>query len=197
MVLARMTPDMFSERLLPGERIVWSGQPAKGLLLAPRDLVLIPFSLVWCGFAVFWEAMVSRSPEAPGFLLLWGAMFIGIGLYFVVGRFLVDAWLRKDMHYAVTDRRILIARPPPFSKFTAVSLSQLPGADLSERANGRGTIRFGQAAPLWSGRQSMGLWSPALDPTPQFIMIDDAARVFDLIQRAGGLGAGRGMDGRI
>lgn len=179
-----MPQDTFSGRLLPGERIAWSGQPGRGLLFAPRDIYLIPFSLAWCGFAIFWEVGVSNGGKAPGFFLLWGAMFVCIGLYFVVGRFLVDAWVRNGMRYAVTDRRILIARPAPFSKFTAVSLTQLSGADLTEYANGRGTIRFGQATSMWSGRQSMGTWSPALDPTPQFIMIEDVKRVFDLIQKA-------------
>jgi len=30
----------------------------------------------------------------------------------------------------------------------------------------------------------MSAWSVALDPTPQFLSIEDARRVFDLIQRA-------------
>ena len=180
-----MTEEIFNGRLLPGERIAWSGQPGQGLLLTPRDMYLIPFSLAWCGFAIFWEVGVSSPPKAPGFFLLWGAMFICIGLYFVVGRFLVDAWVRKGMRYAVTDRRILIARAAPFGKFTAVSLTQLPSIDLNEGANGRGTIRFGQATSMWGRRQSMGLWSPALDATPQFLMIDDVRRVFDLVQKSG------------
>ena len=178
-----MAPDIFSGRLLPGERIAWSGQPGQGLLLTPRDAFLIPFSLMWCGFAIFWT-VGALGAGAPGFFGLWGAMFVCIGLYFLFGRFVVDAWLRRGMRYAVTDRRILIARPAPFSKFMAVSLAQLPDADLSERANGRGTIRFAPAGSMWGGRQSMGIWSPALDPTPQFLMIEDARRVFDLIQRA-------------
>lgn len=178
-----VAPDIFSGRLLPGERIAWSGQPSQGLLLTPRDIFLIPFSLLWCGFAIFWT-VGSSGARAPGFFTLWGAMFVCIGLYFVFGRFLVDAWVRRGMRYAVTDRRILIARPAPFSKFTAVSLAQIPDADLSERENGRGTIRFGQPVSMWGGRQNMSVWSPALDPTPQFLMIENARRVFDLIQQS-------------
>ncbi|CAN5261466.1 hypothetical protein BH09PSE1_BH09PSE1_02630 [soil metagenome] len=87
------------------------------------------------------------------------------------------------MHYAVTDRRILISRPAPFSRFTAVSLSHLPNIDLSESSGGRGTIRFGEAASMWNNRGFS--WSPAFDPTPQFIAIEDVRRVFDLIQQSG------------
>ncbi len=65
-------------------------------------------------------------------------MFICLGLYFVGGRFLVDPWMRRSLRYAVTHLRILIARPSPFSRFTALSLQQLPKAYLKERANGQG-----------------------------------------------------------
>src|SRR4051812_28305000 len=102
-----MTSELFTGRLLPGERIIWSGQPQQGLLLTARDIFLIPFSLMWCGFAIFWTVMAtgaSKSDANPagGFFILWGLMFVTIGLYFVFGRFIVDAWVRRGLHYAVT-----------------------------------------------------------------------------------------------
>lgn len=171
----------FNGRLLPGERIIWSGQPGEGLILTSYDIFLIPFSLIWCGFAIFWT-FGATTAGAPGFFTAWGLMFVCFGLYFVFGRFVVDAWIRGGMHYAVTDRRILIARSRPSEKFSAISISQLPDVTLSERSNGRGTIRFGQAVSMW-GNRGFGGWSPSLDPTPQFIAIEDCRRVFDLIQR--------------
>jgi len=174
-----MADDLFTSRLLSGERILWSGRPGQGLLLTERDIFAIPFTLLWCGFFIFWTIGASQAAGlAP---LLFGAIFISFGLYNLGGRFLLDAWIRRDLSYAVTNKRILIARPAPFSRFTALSLDRLPEVDLKERANGRGTIRFGQpAAGVRMGYQGM---SPAFDPTPQFLAIDDARRVFDLIQR--------------
>ena len=188
-----MTSELFTGRLLPGERIAWSGQPQQGLLLTGRDIFLIPFSLMWCGFAIFWTFTVSsasvsvanRAAEvngAGGFFILWGLMFVAIGLYFVAGRFIVDAWVRRGLHYAVTDQRILIARGAPFARFTVLSMAKLPEIDLNEHANGRGTIRFGQPVAM-RGNRGTAL-AVALDPTPQFLGIEDARRVFDLIQRA-------------
>ena len=177
-----MTPEPFAGRLLPGERVVWSGQPKRGLLLMPRDLFLIPFSLLWCGFAIFWTVMAT-STGGPDFVTLWGLMFVSIGLYFVFGRFIVDAWVRRGLHYAVTDRRILITRPAPFGRFTALKLGQLPDIDLNEGGDGRGTIRFGQPLAMW-GNRGMSTWSASLDPTPQFLAIEGARRVFDMIERA-------------
>ncbi len=42
----------FTPRLERGERLLWTGQPAQGLLLTAANGFLIPFSLVWCGFVL-------------------------------------------------------------------------------------------------------------------------------------------------
>jgi hypothetical protein len=172
---------MSIDHLLPGERIRWSGQPARGIVFTTQDLFLVPFSLAWCGFAIFWTVMAT-SGGAPIFFALWGLMFVAVGCYFVVGRFAIDAWLRSRTHYVVTDRRILIERAPPFSASVAIGLAQLPNLTLREGRNGRGTIRFGSSSSAF-GNRSFGVWSPSLDPTPQFIAIEDVRSVFNLIQR--------------
>jgi hypothetical protein len=177
-----MVDNPFRRYLLAGERIAWTGQPGQGLILTPRDTFLIPFSLLWCGFAIFWTSGVANQ-AAPLFFTLWGMMFVCVGLYFVAGRFIVDAWVRRGTYYAVTDRRILISRSAPFSKFTAINLAQLPAIDLDVKAKGRGTLRFGQAVSGW-GNRGFSSWSPAFDPTPQFIAINDARHVFDLVERS-------------
>src|SRR3954468_4100943 len=89
------------------ERILWSGQPRQGLTLRAGDVLMIPFSLFWCGFAVFWEWSVLHS-GAPGLFALWGLPFIGMGIYLVVGRFFAESWQRARTYYAVTSERVLI-----------------------------------------------------------------------------------------
>ena len=167
--------------LLRGEKVAWRGQPAQGLLFTSRDWLMIPFSRFWGGFAIFWETAVLAT-NGPVFMKLFGIPFVLIGLYLVVGRFLLDAWIRRGLYYAVTDKRVLIFRSGPFRKFTAINLGQLPDVNLSESPGGRGTIRFGAATSTWSRNQFS--WTPSLDSTPQFIAIEDARNVFDHIQRA-------------
>jgi hypothetical protein len=170
--------------LTAGEKVVWSGRPAQGLLLTSRDWGLIPFSLFVCGFAIFWESMVLSQPNAPIFMKFFGAPFILFGLYAVAGRFLLDAWVREGIQYAVTNKRVLMIRSWPFARFTALSLGRLPETSLVEGANGRGTILFGQPIPYyWRGSGISG-WTPSLDPTPAFIAIENARSVFDQIQSA-------------
>lgn len=171
-----------SSLMLPGERVLWSGEPGRGLYFQPMDVFLVPFSLLWCGFAIFWT-FTATSAGAPGFFGLWGLMFVAFGLYFVFGRFFVDMWARGSTSYMVTNRRILITRTGPLSRQTVINLADLPPLSLNLRSSGRGTIRFGESFNRW-GRGGFGAWSPALDPTPQFISIDNAQSVFDQIHRA-------------
>jgi len=174
--------DDFRDRLLPGERIIWSGKPGGGLLFTGRDIFLIPFSLLWGGFAIFWETSVLRT-GAPNFFDLWGIPFVLVGLYLIIGRFFADAWFRKQLRYAVTDQRILILRKGLSRKFTALPVDRLPNVDINEKSNGRGTIRFGESAPLWGNRNGFGVWTPSTDPTPQFLNVENVRQVFDRIQK--------------
>lgn len=160
--------------LLPGERVLWAGRPKQGLLLVGSDAFVIPFSLVWTGGVATGLAHSKSGPMffVPVFMLV-------AGLYFVVGRFIHDAWLRSRTHYAITDRRILIWRKGPWGSFKALDRASMGTVELSGSRE-RGTIRFGQqAGSQWNRNNSL----PALDPRPQFLAIADAGAVFDLLQR--------------
>ena len=156
------------------------GVPAAGFGFTGADILLVPFSFVWCGFAVFWTVMAGR---AGGLFQLGGLMFVAIGLYFVAGRFFVDAWIRRGVAYALTDRRVLISRPKPFSDLhrgRPGPPARRPGAGSAERAR-RDPVR--PAGDALRRARDVDLVALAR-PHAQFIDIEDVRKVFDLVQQA-------------
>lgn len=171
--------------LRPGERVLWRAPARRGVMLTPRDGFLIPFGAMFLGFSVFWNAQVWTS-DAPGFFRFWGLPFLAAGFYIVAGRFLHDAWIRRQTRYLVTDQRVLIIREGRSRVSTALDIGRLPEITLSERPDGSGTVRFGPAWSAWDGRDrgDWHAWLPAADPTPQFIEIDGVRNVVRIIEQA-------------
>ena len=126
--------------ITPGESILWKGSPGKGHLLTGHDIFLIPFSIMWCGFAIFWETTVLTA-SAPFFFKLWGIPFVCVGLYMVFGRFLWTAFMRKRTAYVITNKKIIRQRG---NKIDILDGKNMPPIHVSAYKDGAGTIRFGQ-----------------------------------------------------
>jgi len=170
------------QELSGGERLLWSGRPGQGMRLRPSDALLIPFSLLWGGFAVFWEASVIKD-NAPILFKVWGIPFVLMGLYMIFGRFPIDAWQRKYNVYGVTDQRVLIISRFFTHRVKSLNLRTLGDISLTESRDGSGTIVLGAPSPF-------GWWANAGWPgygryaTPSLEMIPQARTVFDLITQA-------------
>ena len=137
-----MRTDDVARELMPEEKVVWSGAPGKGIKFQSTDLVFIPFSLLWAGFAVFWEATVIRS-GAPVFVALWGIPFVLVGAYITVGRFFFDSYLRSRSRYFLTNRRALIVTTWPTRRVRSVNLPSLHEIGFTESRDSTGTLMFG------------------------------------------------------
>ncbi|WP_267380576.1 MULTISPECIES: hypothetical protein [unclassified Sphingomonas] len=174
--------DGAKRQLLSGEQIVWEGRPYSGLVLRPIEVFLIPFSLVWGGFALFWNTSVWTTNADLSFKL-FGLPFLIAGLYVTVGRFFVDIYLRKRTAYFVTNKRVLIARGANGSSVKSLDINRLPSLELHERSDGSGTIRFGASGSWFNGANSFGMWQPTFDPTPQFIRVPQVRSLYQLIQK--------------
>ena len=131
-----------ARELAPGECLLWSGRPRQGIFLRPSDACVIPFSLLWGGFAIFWEAAVITT-KAPWIFKLWGIPFVVVGLYFMVGRFFVDARLREKTIYGLTSSRVIITSGLFRETIQSLALRSLSDYSLSERPDGSGSIVLG------------------------------------------------------
>jgi len=176
-----MTTTSIQFSLDRGERQLWAGVPRQGIVLRPSDAFQIPFSLLWAGFAVFWEMSVVKS-GAPVFFMLWGIPFLAIGFFAAIGRFWVDAWRRARTSYAVTTDRIIINAGlfTPTSK--SLNLRTLTDVTLQERADDTGTITFGNVPPF--AAMYAGMSWPGMPQISAFEMISDARRVYSIIREA-------------
>ena len=183
---ALSNPPPLQPHLLSGEHVLWSGQPKQGMALSAKDVFLIPFSLMWGGFAFLWNALVwfvpfgANSGESPDwFFKLWGLPFLLIGIYLIVGRFFHDASIRKKLIYGVTNQRILLLRR---SKMTSLDIHRLPRFEFSEHRDGTGTLVF-EPNSMWSGGMNgLSWWLPAAGGAVQFFRIANPRKVYELIR---------------
>lgn len=174
-------PSIQSE-LASGERLLWTGRPKQGFVLRASDLFLIPFSLLWAGFIVFWT-FGAWTVRAPSFFLLWAVPFLLVGLYMTVGRFIVDAWVRSRTTYALTDRRALIISESLGRTVKSLDLRAIQDITLEMKGDGSGTILFGQGISYRGAYRGMYWPGASRYLPPMFEFIPDARRVYDMIMQ--------------
>ena len=110
-------------------------------------------------------------------------MFVAIGLFMAFGRFFVDAWVRSQMIYALTDQRALVLRQVFSEQLLSVRLDR--ELRLRQSKDGKGDIEFGIQPAISAFRNGNGFhaWIPALDGTVSFRGVDKVAEVYILAQQ--------------
>ena len=158
----------------PGESVLWRGCPGKGHLLTGADVFLIPFSIFWCGFVIFWEVNVI-SIGAPLIFMLWGIPFICVGLYFTVGRFFHMAWMRRHTAYVITNRKIIRACG---NRIDMIESRNMPPVRINAFRDGSGTIQIGY--PTYHRHRGTG-WNSSATHLFTLENIPEVARVERII----------------
>ena len=125
------------------ETLLWTGKPKQGVMLSKIDIFLIPFSLLWGGFAFFWEFSVVTL-DAPLLFKFLGIPFVLVGLYLIIGRFFYDASRRKNTFYGITQNRILIKSGVLKKSIKFLNIKTPDNITIFENQDGSGTIVFGQ-----------------------------------------------------
>jgi hypothetical protein len=175
----------FRPYLQPSEHVTWTGRPAQGLRLYPRDVFLIPFTGLWILFFVFWETTAIQQ-GAGLFMTAWGVLIMGSGLLLMLGRFFIDAWVRGRTVYAVTNQRAMMIRQVFSEKLLTTTAAEVR---LETGKSGDGTLRFGPKGPppyritvgFWNngGRANdISIWVPSLSDRVEFLGVEDVMSAY-------------------
>jgi uncharacterized membrane protein len=179
--------DAIERHLSSGERIEWVGRPDPAKHFARGDLFLVPFSIMWGGFAIFWESSAIAGGAGP-FFVLWGIPFVVAGLYLIFGRFIYKARRKRRTIYAVTNRRVMtIVRGRHDETVDATYLGSIPNISTSAVSNGRGSVEFGLSSPMtgWNGNSGMDIFARGQMASSgvSFYDIEDPRGVAHLVER--------------
>ena len=168
--------DLLRQKIQPDEKLIWNGYPRKGLMFTANDFKMVPFSLLWCGFAIFWEhgVLTSSNEKTPFFFPIFGGVFVLIGLYMVVGRFFYDSIRRDNTIYGLTNKRCIIISGVFGKTTTSVPLKSMPEIQVTGESDGAGTIILGSGNPM-----SNSGWpnSRSGNNVPAFECIEDVYKV--------------------
>ncbi len=170
-----------------GEKLIWAGIPTQGIVVRTSDVFMIPFSLLWGGFAIFWEVMALGIPKddagAVAYVFpLFGLPFVLIGLYMIFGRFIYDAKKRAKTFYGLTDQRAIIISGLFSKGVKSLNLVTLTDVNLTEKSDLSGTITFGhenQFANFFGGNSLPGMGGST---APKFELIENAKDVYNKLR---------------
>jgi hypothetical protein len=173
--------------LFAGESICWAGQPNTNVIFHKDDAFLIPVSLLWGGFMMFWEAVVAglfRSHDTWVLGMLFGIPFVIYAQCLIWARFLYAAWKKKRTFYAVTTRRVIVVQDGWQRQSAVANIDTLPNLMRENGPNGTGTVRFAKWQTEHPGCQPLG-WTRfdvmAIGSVPTFVDIDDVDSVYQLV----------------
>lgn len=130
------------------EQILWKGKPGKGNIFSGRDIVMLPFSIMWLSFCLVWEYTAIKSGSSI-FFMLWGLPFIGVGIYMLFGGFIRKARLKNKTYYVITNKKIIIKSGNNIELYNG---KDLPPMRIKLHKNGSGTITFNEDIYITRGR---------------------------------------------
>jgi hypothetical protein len=146
--------NALDKELTKDEKVAWIGVPDPSKMFTAQDIVMVPFTFMWGGFAIFWEVSVLRqvlsNPVISFFSIvfpLWGIPFVLIGLYMMFGRFFVKRKIKENTVYGITNKRVIVVQRWPQNKVISGDLSKI--GKISKSGNDTiGNLIFGDDAGI-------------------------------------------------
>ena len=164
----------------PDEKIMWTGRPRQGLIVRPIDFFAEPMTLI-VTFGILGSIPIEVSRNSFSWDTYIGLMYfyIFILIVFLFPRFLIDAWLRSNIVYAITNIRAMMLRNPVDGELVTVKLGGK--ITFSSHSGGRGTLGFGR--PVDAPYRFLAIYArlvPAFSNELEFREVGDAAEAYRL-----------------
>ena len=179
-----------------GQVVLWCGRPDARVVFMPADLVLIPLTVIWTGIPILMgvTALNGGSRMPPGIAIALIVVFGLVGLYLLVGRFVVKAILNAKTSFVVTASDAIVARGRTITRFP---LHQHAVEINRTRRSGHATVYFGDSSGGGMDAGNLGLDFLALKYNQRlrsriwkahdmaFYNVADVAGLMDSFRRAG------------
>ena len=172
------TPPGWEGILQPDETILWRGKPEPGIRWRDAIGVKSLFGVFFGGFALFWmagaSALLSGGPGFPFTLFpLFGLPFLLVGIYMAAGHVFIDAYVRANTWYTLSDRTAFVATDAFGRKnLKSYPIRDMPFLDLED--DRPGSIFFGEVRRQ-NHTQRVG-----------FLRIIEARQVYRMLREARG-----------
>jgi hypothetical protein len=149
--------QMFMSHLREGETLLWIARPLQGIRFSRVDIALIPGSLIGLGIALL-------SLRANGFddwiplIGLTGSLIAG--LFFLIGRFPLEARKRARTVYGLTNLRALVLQDSD-DLVRSAQLQSLKAVSMEQAGSMSGSLALALENEKYSLISSVAMWSPS------------------------------------
>jgi hypothetical protein len=128
------------------EKVLWADIPAKSFVYLPSDLFSALIGVFWILFSIFW-LVLTINPALEGasgteaLMPYLSIPFFIVGLWFVIIKNLIIAIKRRQLVYAITNKRV-VAVYTSKEYLEQYLIVDIACAEVKENKNGTGSIFF-------------------------------------------------------
>ncbi len=162
--------DPWEGILEDGETILWQGRPDPVFAMTRDDIIPTTFGLAFSGFALIWMVI---AVGAGSYFWMFGLIHFSVGACMTAYAVCRDTVARRYSYYTLTSRRAIIGLSYPWAPLRLRKFRLSPTRKIT--TDHEHTITFGPP-----GRSKL---HPLPKRAPQFTRIDDAERLYHLMQQ--------------
>ena len=174
--------------ILADERLLWTGKPVKEIKLLPSEKITMIFGAFWTAFSAFWIAMayagtseIEGGPLMANIFPLFGIPFLLTGLYLMIISPIRAKRKRKNIEYALTNKRVLIFYNSKVQSLQAFKYNEIQNISFGCDADGVGVVTFLSVCATMVGGNGLGVRNRRTAGTLYgFYNIDDVKKVYKI-----------------